>query len=75
MYEVCDVKYAGESKMGGSEKKPTGPHIKLSLWDEIDIKKGGAEAPVGSVIFNHFAKEEKDREKRKQQKPRKLRSR
>ena len=48
VYEVCDVEYAGEAKMGASEKKPTGPHIKLSLWDEIDIKKGGAEAPVGS---------------------------
>jgi hypothetical protein len=41
----------------------------LSLWDEIDIKKGGAEAPVGSVAFRHFAKEVQDGEKRKQQKP------
>jgi hypothetical protein len=68
-YEVCDVNYAGEPKMGASEKKPTGPHIKLSLWDEIEVRKGGTQAPVGSTIFKHFAKEEPDRSKRKDLKP------
>jgi len=69
VYEVCDVKYAGEKKEGASDKKPTGPHVTLEVNDEIEISKGRPVDPVGRVIFRHFAKPEKDGEKRKQLKP------
>jgi len=65
VYEVCDVKNAGDPKWGYSEdKKPTGPHLELNLQDEIWITKGGPNSPLGKVVFKHFKTPEQDREKR-----------
>jgi hypothetical protein len=56
VYKVCKVeKYP---KMGGSDKKPTGPHLELMLNDPIEIRKGLPDDPVGRVIFRPEGKKE-----------------
>jgi hypothetical protein len=58
VYDVCDV------EKDEKEAKTAGSHLTLHRYDEVDVNKG-EKAKVGSVIFRHFDKEVKDREKRK----------